>query len=167
MKAFSLQYDHYVALRDAPQNVVSDKGSQLTSASQLVTWTERESPANWEWESIGEQGARQGTTWEFVPAGCQYRNGLAESRVKAVKTTLGHMMNSTLIGTKPTLSYAELCTTLARAASIINDRPIGVRSLSEDEIVPLTVNQLIHDYYSRRLHQDFPGELHGGQQLPR
>ena len=63
--------------------------------------------------------------------------------MKAVKITLGHMMNSTLIGTKPTLSYAELCTTLARAASIINDRPIGVCSLSEEEIVPLTVNQLL------------------------
>ena len=63
--------------------------------------------------------------------------------MKAVKTTLGHMMNSTLIGTKSTLSYTELCTTLARAASIINDRPIGVRSLSEEEIVPLTVNQLL------------------------
>ena len=63
--------------------------------------------------------------------------------MKAVKTTLGHMLNSTLIGTKPTLSYAELCTTLARAASIINDRPIGVCSLTEEEIVPLTVNQLL------------------------
>ena len=78
-----------------------------------------------------------------MPAGCQYRNGLAESRVKAVKTTLSHMLNSTLIGTKPTLFYDELCTTLARAASIINDRPIGVRSMTEDEIVPLTVNQLL------------------------
>ena len=143
MKAFSLQYDHFLALRDAPQKVVSEKESQLTSGSQLVTRTERKSPTNWEWKSIGEQGVRQGTTWEFVPAGCQYRNGLAESRVKAVKNTLGRMMNSTLIGTKPTLSYAELCTTLARAASIISDRPNGVRSLTEDEIVLLTVNQLL------------------------
>lgn len=79
-----------------------------------------------------------------MPAGCQYRNGLAESRVKAVKSTLGHMLNSTLVqGTKPTLTYAELCTTLARVASIINDRPIGVRAMTEDEIVPLTVNQLL------------------------
>ena len=29
------------------------------------------------------------------------------------------------------------------ATSIINDRPIGVRHLSEEEIVPLTVNQLL------------------------
>ena len=73
---------------------------------------------------------------------------MAESRVKAVKTTLGPIMNSTLIGIKPTLSYAELCTTLARVASIINDRPIGVRSQSKDEIVPLTVNQLLLGRYT-------------------
>ena len=53
------------------------------------------------------------------------------------------MLNSTLVGTKPTLSYAELCTTLARVASIINDRPIGVHSMTKEEIVPLTVNQLL------------------------
>ena len=53
------------------------------------------------------------------------------------------MLNSTLVGTKPTLSYAKLCTTLARVASIVNDRPIGVCSMTKEEIVPLTVNQLL------------------------
>ena len=57
-RAFSLQYDHYVALRDAPLKVVSDQGSRLTSASHQVAWTERESPSNWEWTTIEEQGAR-------------------------------------------------------------------------------------------------------------
>ena len=52
--AFSLQY--YVALRNAPQKVVSDRGSQLTSASHLVAWTERESPSNWDWNDIKEKG---------------------------------------------------------------------------------------------------------------
>ena len=32
---------------------------------------------------------------------------------------------------------------LARAASVVNDRPIGVKSLTEDELVPLTINQLL------------------------
>ena len=67
------------------------------------------------------------------------------------------MMNSTLIGTKPTLSYAELCTTLARAAIIINDRPIGVCSM------PLTVNQLLlgrstntcHDAYTKTAQENY------------
>ena len=50
---------------------------------------------------------------------------------------------SAVNGEKPTLNYAELGTLLAKAANIINDRPIGVKNLSEDELVPLTVNQLL------------------------
>ena len=81
--------------------------------------------------------------WRFVPPGAQFRNGLAERRVAALKHTLEHLMANTLITGKPTLNYAELCTLLARAASVVNDRPIGVKSLTEDELVPLTVNQLL------------------------
>ena len=44
---------------------------------------------------------------------------------------------------KPTLSYAELSTLLAKAANIVNDRPIGVKNVTEDKLVPLTVNQLL------------------------
>ena len=82
------------------------------------------------WSRIAEDGAKDGTEWEFVPAGCQFRNGLAESRVKAVKSTLKHVMESTLIGSKPTLHYAELCTLLAQCANIVNDRPISIRTLT-------------------------------------
>ena len=78
-----------------------------------------------------------------MPPGAQFRNGLAERRVAALKHTLEHLLANTLISGKPTLNYAELCTLLARAASVVNDRPIGVKSLTEDEIVPLTVNQLL------------------------
>ena len=34
-----------------------------------------------------EAGARAGTTWEFAPAGCQLRNGLAKAGVPATKRT--------------------------------------------------------------------------------
>ena len=50
---------------------------------------------------------------------------------------------STLIGKKPTLNYAELGTLLAKAANIVNNRPIGVKNLTKDELVPLTINQLL------------------------
>merc|ERR1711867_50793 len=53
------------------------------------------------------------------------------------------MLTSTLIGEKPMLNYAELGTPLAKVANIVNDRPIGVKNISEDELVPLTVNQLL------------------------
>ena len=81
------------------------------------------------WETIGKQGAQQDTFLEFMPAGCQYRNGLVE-RVKAINFTLDHMLRRTLILNKSNLTYAKLCTMLARASNFINDRPIGVCHLT-------------------------------------
>ena len=52
-------------------------------------------------------------------------------------------MTTTLVKGKPTLHYAELQTILSTAANIINNRPIGVRSLTKEDIVPITVNQLL------------------------
>ena len=63
--------------------------------------------------------------------------------MRTIKCTISHMLTSTVNGEKPTLNYAELGTLLAKAANIVNDRPIGVKSLTEDELVPLTVNQLL------------------------
>ena len=68
--------------------MVSDKGSQLTSANNYVTWTKEEDPSNWDWDPVVNVGFRKGTEWRFSPAGCQYRNGLAGSSVKAFKATL-------------------------------------------------------------------------------
>ena len=81
--------------------------------------------------------------WRFVPPGAQFQNGLAERRVAVLKDLLHHLLANMIIGGKPTLNYAELNTLLSRAVNIVNNRPIGVKSLTEEEIVPLTVNQLL------------------------
>ena len=141
--AFLLQWENFTALRGCPRLVWSDKGSQLTSAGNYITWTAREDPSNWGWDAISAQAARQGTTWKFVPAGCQFRNGLAEARVKAMKQTLMHTMVGSTINAKPTVTYAELQVFLARAAGIVNDRPLGLRSFTGEDLVPLTPNQLL------------------------
>ena len=143
--AFLLAYDHFTSVRGHPAKVVSDRGSQLTSKSNLIAFEAQEKKlTGCSWEEVQHQGARRGTTWHFVPAGAQFQNGLAEARVKAEKHTMAHMLTATLIGGKPTINYAELQTILSQAANIVNDRPIGVKGLREGEpIVPLTVNQLL------------------------
>ena len=60
-----------------------------------------------------------------------------------LKDLLHHLLANTIIDRKPTLNYAELSMLLSRAANIVNDWLIGVKSLTEDKIVPLTVNQLL------------------------
>ena len=142
-QAFLLQWYRFTAIRGHPAVAVSNCGSQLTSARNTVAFPAREAPKNWDWDGVKHDGAGRGTVWRFVPPGAQFRNGLAERRVAALKHTLEHLLANTLMAGKPTLNYAELCTLLARAASVVNDRPIGVKSLTEDELVPLTVNQLL------------------------
>ena len=142
-EALLLQWARFTSIRGTPAMFVSDQGKQLTSSSNIAAFNAKESPDAWNWDEMKQAGARAGTSWEFVPAGCQFRNGLAEARVRAIKHTISHMLASTLIGEKPTLNYAELGTLLAKAANIVNDWPIGVKNLTEDELVPLTINQLL------------------------
>ena len=84
-EALLLQWDHFVALRGTPSKVVSDQGKQLTPSSNAAAFTNKENPESWNWKELEEAGAKSGTEWEFVPAGCQFRNGLAEARVKVSK----------------------------------------------------------------------------------
>ena len=93
-QAFLLSWRHFTALWGRPGLVVSDKGSQLTSAGNVVARGEDPHPSKWKWEEIAEAGAKVGTRWEFVPAGCQYRNGRAERAIQVVKNTLKHMLRN-------------------------------------------------------------------------
>jgi len=142
--AFLNAWQHFTAVRGVPRKVISDKGSQLTSCRNTVAFTDATSPKSCDWAHIKEVGARAGTVWEFVPAGCQFRNGLAESRVKAVKHAMSHMAGASIAGgVKPSLNYAQLATLVAVAANAVNDRPIGVKKMTESDFVPLTVNMLL------------------------
>ena len=129
-------YSHYCSDRGKPKFVYSDRGRNLTKAA---TYVRDEDPENWGWNQIAEDAAKFGTTWKFTPPGCQYRDGLAESRVKALKKTLSHITSG------DSLNYAEYCAVLARAADIINNRPLGVRHSggAEGDLVPVTPNLLL------------------------
>ena len=64
-----------------------------------------------------------------------------QSRVKAVKATLRCMLSQTLSGEKPTPSYSELCLVLMIVASVVNNRTVALGSLTDDNLMPPTVNQ--------------------------
>ena len=141
--AFLLQWTKFVSIRGDPEVVVSDRGSQLTSKNNVVAFSDKESPTAWGWDEVKAEGARKGTDWRWVPAGSQFRNGLAERRVAILKRTLDHLLSSSMICGKPTLNYVELSSMLSRVCNIVNDRPVSLKNLNEDVKVPLTVNQLL------------------------
>ena len=138
-----LQWKRFTAIREDPEVVVSDKGSQLTSKNNTVAFSDKEAPAAWGWDEMRSESARKGTDWRWVPAGCQFRNCLAERRVATLRRTLDHLISSYMISSKPTLDYVELSVLLYRVCNVVNDRPVHLKNLTEDIKVPLTVNQLL------------------------
>ena len=69
-ESFITCYDRFVSLRGTPSAVYSDRGSQLTKASDINT---EENSVNWNWKAVKERSARQGTTWRFCPPGCHFK----------------------------------------------------------------------------------------------
>ena len=90
------------------------------------------------WKTIQERAAKNGTEWKTVEPGCQWRNGLAEAAVKLMKSTL-----ETTLTSHTTLTYAELDTVFASVSNIVNQRPIAVRSFTEEDLHGICPNDLL------------------------
>ena len=69
-------------------------------------------------------------------------------------------MASTIISGKPTLTYAKLQVILAQAANVVNDQPVGVKLLTEQDIIPLTPNQLLLGWTSTNKEEMLAEEVH-------
>ena len=134
--SFLTKHEEFVARKGAPQDIVSDRGSQLVSAGMVLA--EKELPGNWDWAQVTSKN--NASNWTFVPIGSQHYNGLPEAMVKALKKSLNHAL-----GTGVTLAYDELVTLLARIACSINSRPLSLQNTSdssqqEEDLQLLTPN---------------------------
>ena len=141
---FLTQWEKFVDNRGRPSHVISDCGSNFRSKKNYVA--NREDPndfTTWDWGTVEARETRKLTTWEFVPVGAQWRNGKAERRVKIMKKILHNVLTTSLMGKNPDHNYTEFQGLMSRIASIANDRPVDLKLLNEDVLIPLTVNMLI------------------------
>ena len=141
--AFLVRWRVFTCIRGNPKLVISDKGSQLQAASRSIDWSRSEDPEGWQWQSIESATSNFGTKWRFVPPGCQWQNGLAESRIKIFKQTFRKCVVGTINGNKSYISYGEMQALLAEMMDRMNNRPIGLKALTDQDIVPLTPNCLL------------------------
>ena len=137
-KDFLLAYSCHTSQRGDAAIVHSDRGSQLVAAHKEVC----DDPLRYDWSAIEAATSHQGTTWDFTPAGGQWRNGAAEAFVKKFKHSFYHLYHDTK------LNYAELLCAVKRIANVLNHRPISVQrtktdSQDADFLTPLTPNMLV------------------------
>ena len=132
---FLTTFLRFTASHGNPLLVVSDAGNQLIKAGKLIDGGD---PTKLNWKTIQERAAKNGTEWKTVEPGCQWRNGLAEAAVKLMKSTL-----ETTLTSHTTLTYAELDTVFASVSNIVNQRPIAVRSFTEEDLHGICPNDLL------------------------
>ena len=121
-------FEKQVAIYGLPKLVVSDQGSQLVAAGKELSV----------WGELGEEIAKQGVRWNYIPAGSQWRNGQAERGVAMAKHTLLQV-----VGEQETLSFVELEAALLKVAAILNLRPLDVRLYNDDMFHPICPRDLL------------------------
>ena len=131
---FFIAYDSHVYDRGVPANVHSDKGSQLVAAGKEVM--------DVDWEAVAKRYSANGTSWNFAPAGAQWRNGAVEIFVKKFKASFQ------ILYEKTRLNYAEMECAIKRISCILNDRPLSVQKHAKaypdvDFLAPITPNMLL------------------------
>ena len=117
---FITQWEHFCSIRGVPVYAHTDMGSQLTSVSKRLEVEIGDIP-HFPWHSVARLTNPYGTEFRHCPTQSQWRNGRAEAAVKALKKTMKHMYKG------GRLTYAEFSCLLSKCASVINDRPLGVR----------------------------------------
>ena len=136
---FLLQFDQFCALRGTPVLVRTDMGSQLVAAGKPGRVT-RQNPSrvsgdqegdlpSFPWEEIKQNATAKAVEFQHCATQAQWRNGRAERAVAALKRTLHHLTKQPM---GRDFNYAEVCCLLAKAADVINRRPIGVRHHSKN-----------------------------------
>ena len=136
---FLIKHEEFVARKNKPKHIVSDRGTQLVRAGMVLA--EKEKPGNWDWSKVVSKNST--TNWEFVPIGSQHRNGLSEAQVKILKRCLHLALSPGTV-----LKYSELVTLLSKIAHSVNSRPLGISNTSQDSqqndfLCPITPNQLL------------------------
>ena len=132
---FISQFQQFVAIRGSPSYIHTDQGSQLVAAGKQIQ--DGDLP-DFPWDAIKTSSATRGVEFVHCPTQAQWRNGRAESMVRALKRTLRHLTPVHC----PT--FAEYSSLLSRAAYRINQRPLGVRAHNgaEGEVCVITPHML-------------------------
>ena len=125
----------FASIRGWPTKFFSDKGSQLTKASNEL----KAAIDGLNWDLIEEKSRTlgQGTEWNFSPADSPWYNGAVEALVKTTKKALNISVGESV------LSFSELQTCMFEAAELVNQRPIGNHPSDPSDAVYLCPNDLL------------------------
>ena len=99
-----------------------------------------------DWEDIAAVVGETGTEWRLTAKGCSWRNGLAERLIRAARHTLSHELERGAL-----LDYHQFNATLSLVSSILNSRPLSVRTTPDGDFLAISPRDVLLGRASRSL----------------
>lgn len=123
--AFVAAFRRFVARRGRVTQVWSDQGTNFKGAATLLSELARQCS-----ETLN-------ITWNFVPPGSPFMNGLAEAGVKSVKAHLLRVIGLQIF------TFEEFYTFLTQVEALLNSRPLCAISTDANDLQPLTPSHFL------------------------
>ena len=131
--SFLMAFHRFVARREKPSVVYSDKGSNFTAAEKEL----REEVEAINTERVEQDMLLEAIEWHFIPPYAPHMGGVWERLVRSVKTTLQALVTDRLLTDEELLSY------LAEVEKVLNDRPLTKMGSDPKDEVPITPSDLL------------------------
>ena len=97
-----------------------------------------------DWGDIAAVVGETGTEWRLTAKGCSWRNGLAERLIRAARHTLSHELERGAL-----LDFHQFNATLSLVSSILNSRPLSVRTTPDGDFLAISPRDVLLGRASR------------------
>jgi len=126
-------FQRFVARRSCPSVMISDNGTNFTSAAETLQFWENHPP-------LHRMLIQRRCKWKFIPSRAPWFGGFYERLIGMTKTSLRKALGRII------MSDEELQTIMCRVEAHLNDRPLTYVSDQPDDSLALTPSMLIQGY---------------------
>ena len=120
-------FNFFSGIYGNPRLVYTDHAPSLVKAAETH-----------DWEEISRAVGERGTVWRVTAKGCSWRNGVAERMIRSARHTLAHVLTRGEM-----LDFHQLSATLSLVASILNSRPLSVRTTTSGDFFAISPRDVL------------------------
>ena len=120
-------FNFFAGIYGKPRLVYTDHAPSLVKAAETHDWAD-----------IAAAVGKLGTEWRLTAKGCSWRNGLAERLIRSARHTLAHELTRGAV-----LDFHQFSSTLSVVASILNARPLSVRTTPDADYIAVSPRDVL------------------------
>lgn len=130
-------YRRFICRRGSPKTMRSDNGTNLTAANKEL----KQALKDLKRSQLDNFCIEHGIDWKFQPPNASHFGGVFEREIRSVRKILSSIFQD--YHTKIKITDDILATWFCEVENILNCRPLTAVTTDEDDLLPLTANDLL------------------------